>query len=93
MAKIFEHIIVELLSIVKDEDPRDSKAENDTFPDKALDIFLRDSGQWFFLDLFGEVVDPYNKELELPYYHGEGSYYVQSPVGEWLGVAHWYDFL
>ena len=82
LAKISECVIVELLSIVRDENPGDLEAANDTFPDEASDIFLRDSGQWFFLDPFGEVVDPYDKELELSYRHGEGSYYVQPPLGE-----------
>ena len=51
-------MVVKLLSIVRDEDPKDSKAANDTFPDEVSDIFLRDNGQWFYLDPFGEVVDP-----------------------------------
>ena len=76
MAKIPECFIVKLLSIVKDKDPRDSKTANDTFPDEVSDIFLRDSGQWFCFDPFGEVVNPYDKDLKLPYCCGEGSYYV-----------------
>jgi len=44
LAEISECIIVELLAIVRDEDSRDSKAANDTFLDKALDVLLRDSG-------------------------------------------------
>ena len=82
LAKISEPVIVEFLSIVRYEDPGDPEAANDTFLDEASDIFLCDSGQWFCLDSFGEVVDPYNKELELPYRHGEGSYYVQPLLGE-----------
>ena len=64
-----------MLSIVRDEDLGDSEATNDTFPNETLDIFLRDGGQWFYLDPFGEVVNLYDKELELSYCHGEGSYY------------------
>jgi len=82
LAKISEPVIVEFLSIVRDEDPGDPEVANDTFLDETSDIFLCDSGQWFCLDPFGEVVDPYNKELELPYRHREGSYYVQPPLGE-----------
>ena len=93
MEKIFEYVIVELLFIVRDEDPRDSKEANDTFPDETLDVFLCDSGQWFCLDPFGEVVDPHDKELELPYCHGEGSYYVQSPLGKRPRGAYWCKFL
>ena len=93
MAKIFECVIVELLSIVKDDDPRDSEVVNDTLPDKASEIFLCDSGQWFCLNPFYEVVDPYNKELELLYCHREGSYYVQPLLGEQPVGAHWCKFL
>ena len=93
MAKIPECIIVELISIVKDEDLGDSEATNDTFPKEASNIFLYESGQWFYLDSFGEVVDPCDKELELLHCCGEGSYYVQPLLGEWLGGAHWCKFL
>ena len=86
MVEILECIIVKLLSIIKNEDPRDSKAANDAFPDKAQDILLRDSGQWFYLNPFGEVVDPYDEELTLLYGNGKGSYYVQSPLGERSGA-------
>ena len=93
MAKIPECFIVKLLSIVKDKDPRDSKTANDTFPDEVSDIFLRDSGQWFYIDPFDEVVDPCDKKLELPYRHGEGFYYVQPLLGEWPRGTHWCKFL
>ena len=68
LVEIFECVVVKLLSIVKDEDLRDLKAVNDTFPNEVLDIFLHDNGQWFCLDPFGEVVDLYNKELDLPHH-------------------------
>jgi len=58
LAEISERVIVELLSIVKDEDPKDPVAANDTFQDETSDIFLIDSGQWFCLDPFDEIVDP-----------------------------------
>ena len=82
-----------MLSNVRDEDPWDSEEKNDAFPDEALDIFLHDNSQWFGLNPFGEVVNPYDKELELPYGHGEGSHYVQFPLGEWPGGIHWCKFL
>ena len=56
-------------------------------------FFFCDSGQWFCLNPFYEVVDPYDKELELPYCHREGSYYVQPLLGEQPVGAHWCKFL
>ena len=52
----------------------DFEMANDTFPNKALDFFFffGDSGQWFCLNPFYEVVDPYDKELELLYCIGKG---------------------
>ena len=93
LAEIFECVIVKLLSIVRDEDLGDFEAANDAFPNEALNIFLYDSGQWFCLNPFGEVVDPYDEELKLSYGDGEGSNYVQSPLGERLGGAHQCKFL
>ena len=91
--KISKCVIVELLSIVKDEDPRDSESANDASLDEVSDIFLCDSGQWFCLDPFDEVVNPYNEELELSNGDGEGPNYVQSPRGERPGGAHGCKFL
>lgn len=51
LTEIYECVVVGLLSIIKDEDPRDSKVANDAF---------RDSGLRFYLDLFGEVINPYD---------------------------------
>ena len=93
LVKVPEHITVELLSIVRDEDLRDSEAANDAFPYEVSDILLHDSGQWFCLDPFGEVVDSYNEEFKLPYLDGERSYYVQSPLGERPGGAQWCKLL
>ena len=44
LAEISKCIIVELLAVVKDEDSRNSEVANDTFPDKAPDVLLCDSG-------------------------------------------------
>ena len=63
------------------------------FPNETSNILLHDSGQWFCLDPFGDVVNSYDEELMLPYGNEEGSYYVQSPLGEWLGGAHWCKLL
>ena len=66
-----------MLSIIRDEDSGDSKKENDAFLDEALNAFLNNSGQWFCLDPFSEVIDFYDKEIDLLYCHGEGSHYVE----------------
>ena len=76
LAKIFDCVIVELLSIVRDEDPGDFKVTNDALLDEVLDIFFCDNGQWFCLNPFGEVVNPYNEKLELLYGNGEGPNYI-----------------
>ena len=93
LAKISKCVIVELLSIVRDKDPRDSEAANDASPDEVSNIFLCDSGQWFCLNPFGEVVNPYDEELELSYGDGEGPNYVQSPLGERPRGVHQCKFL
>ena len=88
LAKVLECVIVELLSIVRDKDHGDSEATNDAFPDETSEILLHDSGQWFCLNSFSEVVNPHDEELELPYGNGERSYYVQSLLGKRLRGAH-----
>ena len=88
LAEVFECIVVELFAIVRDEDSRDTKAANDAFPDEALDILLRISGQGFCFDSLSEVVDPHDEELELLHCHGEGSHYVKPLLSEWSGSAH-----
>ena len=74
LAKVFEHIVVELFAIIRDEDLRNPKSADDALPDEATDIFLCDGCQWFYFYSFGEVVDPNNKELELSHCHRKGSY-------------------
>ena len=44
LAEVSKCVIIKLLSIVRDEDPRDSKVANDAFLDKALDVLLCNSG-------------------------------------------------
>ena len=88
LADIPECIIVKLLSIIKDEDSKDSEVANDAFPDEVLDIFLSDSSQGFYLNPFSEVVNPYDEELELLYRHKEGSHYVEPPLSKWPGSIH-----
>ena len=60
-----ECVVVELFSIVGDEDSRDAKAANNALPYEASDIHFSDSGQGFCLNPFSEVVNSYDKELKL----------------------------
>ena len=57
LAKVYECIVIELLSIIRDKDSRDAEVANDVFPDKTSDILFSDSGQEFCLDTFSEIVD------------------------------------
>lgn len=89
LTEISEYIVVELLSIIRDEDPGDFEAAHDAFPNEAPNILFYDSGQRFYLDLLGEVVNPYNKKLELLYFHGEVSHYIKPLLSEWAKSVHW----
>ena len=93
LAKVLEHIVVELLAIVRDKDLRDSEMANDALPNEALNISLCDSGQWFYFNPFGEVVDPYDEELELSHSDRERSHYIQPSLGVQPKGAHWCKFL
>ena len=83
LAKISKRIVIEFLSIIRDEDSRDAKEANDTFPNKTMNILLRDSSQGFGLNPFGEIIDSYNKEFELTHCHGERSHYVEPLLSKW----------
>ena len=89
LAKISECFIIKLLSIIKDKDFRDPKAIDNAFLDEASYVLLGDGVQRFCFNLFGEVIDPHDKELELPYCHRNGSYDVESSLGEGPGGVHW----
>ena len=39
LAEIPECVVVELLSIIRDKDSRDSKAANDAFPEEVSNVF------------------------------------------------------
>lgn len=88
LAKVFDHILVKLFVIVRNEDSRDTKVANNAFPNEVSNMFPHDGIQRFSLDPPNEVVDLYNEELELPHCRGEGSHYVKPPLSEWLGSAH-----
>ena len=82
LAEIFKCFVIKLLSTIKDKDFRDPKATDNAFPDKASDVLLGDGVQGFHFKLFGEVIDSYDKELELSCCHRKGSYDVESSLGE-----------
>ena len=88
LVEIPECVVVKLLSIIRDKHSRDSEVANVAFPDEVSDIFLSDSSLGFYLNPFSEVVNPYDEELELPYRHKEGSYYVEPPLSKWPGSIH-----
>ena len=89
LAEVSECVVVELLSIVKDKDSRNSEVTNDVLPYKALDVLFSDRGQGFLFDPLSKVVDSYGEELELPYRHKEGFYNVKSSLGKGPWGIHW----
>ena len=61
---------------------------NNVPSNEASNILLSDNSQGFYLNSFSEVIDSYNKELELSHYYGEGSHYVKPQLSEWPGSIH-----
>ena len=55
-AKISKRVVVELLSIFRDQDSRDPVPTDDVSPDEASYVFIRDGGQCFSFHLFGKVI-------------------------------------
>ena len=55
-AKIPEWLVVELLSIVRDQDSRDLVPTDDVSPNETLYVFLRDGHQDFNFHPFGKVI-------------------------------------
>ena len=89
MVEVSERVIIELLSIVRDKDSRDSEPVNNTSPNEVSDILLCDGGQYLYFYPLGEVVDPYDEELKLFYCRREGSHDVKSPLSERSWSVHW----
>ena len=75
-AKIPKCIIVELLSVVKDEHSRYPVPANNISPNKTSNVLLRDSGWSFCLYLLCEIIDANYEELQLPDCCWEGAYYI-----------------
>ena len=93
LAKVFECVVVKLVSIVRGKDSKDFEATNDVLPHEVSDVLLSDYGQEFYFDLFNEAVDSYDEELELQYCHKEGSHNVESSLGEGPWGIHWSELL
>ena len=55
-AKIPERVVVELLSVIWDQDCRDPLSADDVSLEEALYIFLHDGGQGFNFHPFGKVI-------------------------------------
>ena len=89
LAEISECVVIELFSIIRDEDYRDAKSTNDIFLDETVNISPRDGSQGFSLDPLGEIINSYNKEFDLTHCHEEGSHYVEPPLSKWTGSVHW----
>ena len=80
LAEIFKHVVIELFSIIRDEDSRDAKATNHIFLDETINIPPRDGSQGFGLDPLGEIINSYDKEFDLTHCHEEMSHYVEPPL-------------
>lgn len=76
MVEVSKCVVVKFFAVVKDEDPGNPEEANDALPNEASDISLCDNSQWFGLDPFSKVVDPYDEELELSYSDRERSHYI-----------------
>ena len=80
LAEIFKRVVIELFSIIRDEDSRDAKATNHIFLDETINIPPRDGSQGFGLDPLGEIINSYDKEFDLTHCHEEMSHYVEPPL-------------
>ena len=57
MTKIFEFVIIKLLSVIRDDDPWNAEPTNDVSLDETLDFCLRDSCKGFRLDPLGKIIN------------------------------------
>ena len=57
VAEIFKFGVIELSSIIRDDNPRNSELVNNVLPDKALDFCLCDPSKGFCLDPLGKVIN------------------------------------
>ena len=93
LTEIPECVVIELFSIVRNENPRDVEMVNNTLPDEIVNVLLCDSSQGFSFDPLGEIVNSDDQEFELIHCHWERSHYVEPPLSKWLGSVHWSKLL
>ena len=65
LAYLLHSRIVELFSIVSDDQVWDSKPIDDVSPDEVRALCLCDYGEWFCFYPFGEIIDCHNGEFGL----------------------------
>ena len=75
-AKVFEFMVVELLSIFRYQWFWDPEPTNYGPPNEVTYLLLGDCCQWLGLCSFGEVVHSYNGEFALTSSNGQGLEYV-----------------
>ena len=52
-----ESIIVELSSVISDDDSWNAESVDYMIPDKSFHFVFCDEGQWFSFDPFGEIIN------------------------------------
>ena len=75
-AKVFEFLVIELLSIIRYQCFWDFEPANYGLPNKVAYLFLNDCCQQLGLCPFGEVVHSYNGKFALTSFNGQGAEYV-----------------
>ena len=59
LAEVSEEVGIELSPVVRDQSSWDPKSCDDVLPHEVPRVLFGDGGQWFGLDLFGEIVGGY----------------------------------
>ena len=83
--EIFTPLIVELMPIISDDDPRKSESANDQFSHKVPSCCLNNLCQGLRFNWLGAVVDYCNQKLPLSSRLWEQSKDVDSLQSEWVG--------
>ena len=83
LQKFLEGSGFELPPVVDHQDSRDAEAAKDVFPDKIGDPLLRDCGQGFSFNPFGEVVTGQDDPLSSTRSCRKRSQDINSPLSKW----------